>query len=1104
MIFCGLLIGLSLLIPQVQSATADAENTVSSRVIETRIEAVRADSELTEDEKTATLSLLQDALLQNQRARESAALSKEYELVLADPSAYSQASRLPAIAPLTPETLANATQQQLSSLIQERQIALAALVERKKTLEADIRSERTADTPRELATLRSEAPPLGNRTAEDNELSAEKILDIATDSARLARIRMLEKRALSRSVRLEQWQEELDYIAAQSQQVQNQLEELQLRNSSARQTAAGKRTEQIQGLIDQLEASGNIPPADAETATAKILERADELEALEQRAESLKREAASARETRSRLQQRVKSVTQQLDLFQFNVSADFGAALRAQRDQITGTKAISSRVARLEVDLTQGRLRQFQLDDLHLQKRFDETIEGTNQIERELATIDAELINELAIGYANYVQDLNSLAAEDRRYVEESEAYTALLDQNLLWIPSTNRIGLDSLRALPKSIRWLGSLEKWQVSLREAWQEIVRRPLPLLLLVLTIGLLMHRRVTFKNALLRMEARVGKVNLDSHSLTFTAAAITLLLAAPGALALYFLSRLVDGPTEFGRAMANALAYGALLYLILDVLLQSVRKSGLARVHFRWQNTTVEALRSNLPWFMTLFIPAIILNLLVEQSGTAEIRDSLGRIAFVFATTVLAVFAYRTMSPERGIFRNAITDQGENPWHIKFLAFPLLVLLPALIAGLSAYGYHYTAIQLGAYFLNSLLLVLIGLLAFYLAERAISINERRLSLARVRAKRAAAVARSEDQPAALAAGEGLPSEIEVEEIDLQTLSVQTRELLRVIIGLALGFALWNLWSDLLPAFKPLSNVHLWGGVAAPEDGSFSGGVTLWELILALTAASLTFIAARNIPSLLEVTVLSRLTLEPGTNYAATTLARYIIVITGSVVTLQLLGAQWSKLQWLVAALSVGLGFGLQEIVANFVSGIVLLFERPIRIGDTVTVGDQFGTVSRIRIRATTILDWDRREIVIPNKTFITERLINWTLTDPITRTILRVGVAYGSDVDLTEELLYEVASQNEGVLSDPPPVVVFNDFGESSLDFELRVFVRGVRDLIPVKHELNKAIDLAFRENHIEIAFPQRDLHLDAKTIDVQIIDPDPEKPSALAE
>jgi hypothetical protein len=173
---------------------------------------------------------------------------------------------------------------------------------------------------------------------------------------------------------------------------------------------------------------------------------------------------------------------------------------------------------------------------------------------------------------------------------------------------------------------------------------------------------------------------------------------------------------------------------------------------------------------------------------------------------------------------------------------------------------------------------------------------------------------------------------------------------------------------------------------------------------------------------------VLVLSSLELAQGSAYATTTLLSYVIAGVGFVSTLSTLGVSWDKLQWLVAALSVGLGFGMQEIFANFISGIMILFERPVRIGDTITIGNLSGTVSKIRIRATTITDFDRKDIIVPNKTFITGQLINWSLTDTITRVTLKLGVDYGSDLDLVKELLLKAARENPRVLKDPEPRVL----------------------------------------------------------------------------
>ena len=163
--------------------------------------------------------------------------------------------------------------------------------------------------------------------------------------------------------------------------------------------------------------------------------------------------------------------------------------------------------------------------------------------------------------------------------------------------------------------------------------------------------------------------------------------------------------------------------------------------------------------------------------------------------------------------------------------------------------------------------------------------------------------------------------------------------------------------------------------------------------------------------------------------------------------------------------------------------FISGLIVLFERPFRINDTVTIGDVSGKVTRIRIRATTIRDWDRKELIVPNKEFITGRLINWTLSDNTIRLKFPIGIAYGSDVDLAEKLLLKAAREDRRVLKDPEPNAVFLGFGDNSLNFELRAFIGEIDDLISVLHNVNRRIDRKFREADISISFPQRDVHLD---------------------
>ena len=229
-------------------------------------------------------------------------------------------------------------------------------------------------------------------------------------------------------------------------------------------------------------------------------------------------------------------------------------------------------------------------------------------------------------------------------------------------------------------------------------------------------------------------------------------------------------------------------------------------------------------------------------------------------------------------------------------------------------------------------------------------------------------------------------------------------------------------------------------------------------------------------------MEILIFRRLSIEAGSRYAVNQLSNYLIMSIGFISIANELGGSWSQVQWLVAALSVGLGFGLQEIFANLVSGIIILFERPIRVHDTVTIGDITGNVTRIQMRATTLIDADQKEHVVPNKTFITSQLVNWSLSDPITRVVVPVSIAYGTDVEFVHKLLLETAWSTPLVLHHPEPTVFFVGFGDNALLFSIRVFVSDVINRYPVTHNLHVRLEEALRVNKIEIPFPQQDVHI----------------------
>ena len=320
------------------------------------------------------------------------------------------------------------------------------------------------------------------------------------------------------------------------------------------------------------------------------------------------------------------------------------------------------------------------------------------------------------------------------------------------------------------------------------------------------------------------------------------------------------------------------------------------------------------------------------------------------------------------------------------------------------------------------------------------------------------------------------------IEEPPLDLEQVNQQSLRLSKLILFLGFTLVLYLVWADLLTALAYLDSIAVWTIEQGSGEAIGQTPITIADVLTSLITVVLTSLMARNLPGLLEVMVLSRLSLKQGSAYAISSLLSYVIVGTGIVIALGTLGVSWDKLQWLVAALGVGLGFGLQEIFANFISGLIILFERPVRIGDTITLGQLHGTVSRIRIRATTVTDFDRKEIIIPNKTFVTDQLINWSLSDNITRVVLNYGVAHGSDLDTVHRLLRAVADDNKRVLKDPEPQVFCTSYGATAFNFELRVFVNDLLDRLYAADEINRRLDALFREHGIRVAFNQMDVWL----------------------
>ncbi|MDP2699478.1 DUF3772 domain-containing protein [Thalassospira sp.] len=276
--------------------------------------------------------------------------------------------------------------------------------------------------------------------------------------------------------------------------------------------------------------------------------------------------------------------------------------------------------------------------------------------------------------------------------------------------------------------------------------------------------------------------------------------------------------------------------------------------------------------------------------------------------------------------------------------------------------------------------------------------------------------------------------------------------------------------------------------WEALIAVTEAAFIGvqigtiNISLRAILVAILLFLVLLSVMRFFQRMLNTRVLPNTKLDQGLQHSVSAIFGYVGIILAVLLAVSAAGVDLSNLAIIAGAISVGIGFGMQSIVNNFVSGLILLIERPIKVGDWIVVGADQGLVKDIRVRATEIETFDRSSVVIPNSELISNRVMNWTLTDRNGRGIVRIGVAYGSDAEKVRSILLDIADSRTEILSYPAPQVVFMDFGASSLDFELRFFLRDISNVLAVSSAIRFEILERFRTENVEIPFPQQDLHL----------------------
>ena len=750
-------------------------------------------------------------------------------------------------------------------------------------------------------------------------------------------------------------------------------------------------------------------------------------------------------------------------------------------------QGLSKQIADLRVqifDITQKRNELYDIDAYISKIEQDENKSFTSAEKAQLASLLTErrkVASDLIKSLNNQLNLAISLELTQQQITQISDQIQSKLDQQSFWVKSNNPINLDWFKKLPMSLKAQFDGIGKKIGFPTNFDNLPYLLTYVFILFVIGGLIFKFKESIKQRLSVINGEINTLRSDSQWHTPLALFYTALLSLSGTL--WFLAAcqllgffFVKNPQEFWEWSLSMAGYWWFFSFVLAIL----RPNGILVRHFGFAKESAASLQDVTKRIIVSVVLLLNTSIFSNVMDTGLANDVLGEINTIVALLFcIVIIAPRFIRTEKSL-SSTTTDKRDRT--IFKIVRILLQLVPVVLIALIALGYYYTALNLITHIINTYIAWVVWSLVRHTIYRGVTVASRRLAYRRLQEKR---------QQKQQDLNDGSPSDdvvVITEQEEGLALNEVRSQLLRfadLFIWTALFAIFYYVWSDLVTVVSYLRDITLWQQTSTTEAGVVTETISLFNLIVALIIVVITYILVRNIQGILEVLIFSRVKLSQGTPYTITTLLTYIFVAVGGAWAFSTLGMSWSKLQWLFAALSVGLGFGMQEIFANFVSGIILLFERPIRVGDTVTINGVTGTVAKIRIRAITMIDPDRKEVIVPNKSFVTGQVINWALSNTVTRLVVSVGVAYGSDLDLVKRLLLQAAHEQPSVLKDPEPRALFLTFGASTLDHELRVYVGQVSERNDTLDALNRRVNELFAENNIDIAFNQLDIFIKNK-------------------
>ena len=1100
------------LVPRVlaQPATTPAETPAqnsgsaapSIELVERRLKEVDQLPGLEDAARAELRSLYQEALHELTAARDQAAQAK----ALADMAeqadenlqqAQVELSQAPAVERM--EFPPDATLAKLEELVSAEQKKLDAAKQRKEKLDLEVgrRQGRRAEIPGRVQQLQD---ALKTVETDWNAVPAgggprSEALQVRLAARRAA----IEQEMRLADQELATYAATSDLLPLECDLAGREVSLAEKRVAAWRQAVEDRRAQDVQRQAEAARVEATATPAPLRPLADRSAELAKRSSELLEKIQLVNGELDATRSLLEKTQQQYKLTTDKVERVGLNYA--IGLLLRKERATLPDVRRyrrLSKERERLIrdmqlqiIDLAEERSRLTNVDfvDAFLQNAFVQPADGASgTLEREVRSLVESQLQALSTLQQNlnaYFERLVELESTERQLVVAVTEYEKYIDEHVLWIQSSEPLSWQDVRQSWTAIQWLADWRPWRDAASILLHDLMRWLFPFVLVSSAwLGLLIAQpRLRRAVTALGQEAASGSCR--RFSITVTALVWTILIAALWPILILVVSwrmSVISEASDLLKMVGAGLRSAGLTYIVLESLRQVCRAHGLADAHFHWPEAVRASLRRNLRWLMVISVPLVLMAAMLSADvgeashdalGLRRSEESLSRLCTLAALAAGIVFAQRVLRPDGRLFtslREASPDA--RLYRLRHLWYGGALAGLASLLVLSVVGYHYTVVRLVSCMVESILVLELLILAMAMVNRWLLIVRRRMAIARAQQRRIV--------PASAGDGGASVASLAVEEqaVDLATIGEQSRRLLQFLLVLAALVGFWLIWIHVLPALAFLERFQLWTVVVNGQPTY----ITLNHVVVATVIFLATILATKNIPGLLELSLLARLPVDPGTRYAFITICRYVIIAVGIIVAFGWLGIPWASYQWLVAAVTVGLGFGLQEIFANFVSGLIVLFEQPIRVGDVVTIGDVTGVVSKIRMRATTVTNWDRQDFIVPNKEFITGRLLNWTLTSTVNRVVLQFGVTYGSDPELVRKILLEIVRNHPHVMSDPEPMVTFAKFGDSALEFVVHCFLPDLDCRAATIHELHVATHRQLTAAGVAFAFPTREVHL----------------------